>query len=79
MKPDSRVEGELAVVEEETAFLVLRAGDSGDWLARFEKSPGFPAREWADNMAAVYNRRLRNGVAGPSTPPGQRPATYHPE
>lgn len=79
MEPDSRVEGELAVVEEEAAFLVVRAGDPGDWLARFEKRSGFPAREWAGNMAAVYNRRLRDGVAGPPTPPGQRPANYHPE
>jgi hypothetical protein len=72
-----QVEGELAVVEAADAFLVVRAEDPGDWLARFEKGGGFPAREWAQNMARVYNRRLRL-AAGPPTPPGRRPASYHP-
>ncbi len=56
------VDGALAVLEEETAFLVVRAEDPDDWLARFDKSPDFPAREWAENMAAVYNRRLAEGA-----------------
>jgi hypothetical protein len=73
------VDGELAVVEEEDAFLVARAEDPEDWLARFEKSGGFPARQWAENMARVYNRRLRLDSARPPTPPGQRPASYHPD
>ncbi|CAN5642360.1 hypothetical protein BH24ACT20_BH24ACT20_05000 [soil metagenome] len=61
-EPGLRVEGGISVVEEEKAFLVVRAEDPGDWLVRFEKSPGFPAREWAENMVAVYNRRLSEGA-----------------
>ena len=44
---------------------------------RFEKGGGFPAREWAENMVRVYNRRL-SGRTGPPTPPGTRPGSYHP-
>ena len=69
----------LSVVEEEDAFLVVWASDPQDWLARFEKSPNFPAREWALNMAQVYNRRLADPSSAPPTPPGERPAHYHPE
>jgi hypothetical protein len=46
---------------------------------RFEKSPNFPAREWAENMVRVYNRRLAYRSAGPPTPPGKRPNSYHPD
>ncbi len=76
---EPQVNGRLAVREEEAAFLVVRADDPDDWLVRFEKSPNFPAREWAENMVRVYNRRLSRRSAGPPTPPGQRPASYHPE
>jgi hypothetical protein len=71
--------GELAAVERDAAFLVVRAEDPEDWLVRFEKSPGFPAREWAENMVRVYNRRLSRRSAGPPTPPDTRPESYHPE
>ena len=58
--PDGpQVEGPLAVRETEAAFLVVREEDPDDWLARFEKGDGFPARAWAENMVEVYNRRLR--------------------
>jgi hypothetical protein len=70
-----QVDGELAVVEEEKAFLVVRAEDPEDWLVRFEKGPNFPAREWAENMVEVYNRRLARRHAGPPTPPGMRPGS----
>ena len=74
-----QVDGELAVVEEEGAFLVVRAEDPDDWLVCFEKSRDFPAREWAENMVQVYNRRLSHRSAGPPTPPGTRPDSYHPD
>jgi hypothetical protein len=76
---DLQVAGELAVVEEEPTFLVVRAEDPEDWLVRFEKAPGFPAREWAENMVRVYNQRLLTRHAGPPTPPGTRPDSYHPD
>jgi hypothetical protein len=74
-----QVEGELAVVEMETAFFVTRAADPDDWLVRFEKSPDFAAREWAENMARIYNRRLSRPSAGPPVPPGVQPGSYEPE
>lgn len=52
-----QVDGKLAVREEETAFLVIRADDPEDWLVRFEKEGGFPAREWAENMVYLFNKR----------------------
>jgi hypothetical protein len=69
---DLQVAGRLTVVEEGAAFFVVRAEDPEDWLVRFEKAPDFPAREWAENMARVYNRRLSHRSAGPPTPPGTR-------
>jgi hypothetical protein len=78
-EPDPQVDGKLAVREEEAAFFVVRAEDPDDWLVRFEKSPDFPAREWAENMVSVYHRRLARRSAGPPTPPGTRPASYHPD
>lgn len=72
------LDGRLAVIEEEEAFLVVRAADPNDWLVRFEKSSDFPAREWAENMVCVYNRRLAYRSVGPPTPPGTRPGSYHP-
>ncbi len=73
------VAGRLAFREEETAFLVVREADPDDWLARFDKDGGFPAREWAENMVLVLNRRLeRRDPLRPSTPPGTRPSSYHP-
>ena len=76
---DAQIDGRLAVREEEAAFFVVRAEDPEDWLVRFEKSPDFPAREWAENMVRVYNRRLSRRLAGPPTPPGTRPDSYHPD
>jgi hypothetical protein len=73
-----QIEGRLAVREEEGAFFVVRAGDPGDWLARFDKAGDFPAREWAENMVSIYNRRLARRSAGPPTPPGKHPGSYHP-
>ena len=65
--------------EEGAAFFVVREGDPEDWLARFEKADNFPAREWAENMVRVYNRRLALGSAGPPTPVGTPLTSYHPD
>ena len=73
-----QVDGTLAVRETEGAYLVVRSEDPDDWLARFKKGPDFPAREWAENMASIYNRRLARRRAGPPTPPGARPESYYP-
>ena len=76
---DLQVAGKLAVVEEEAAFFVVRADDLDDWLVRVEKASDFPAREWAENMVHVYDRRFSQQSAGPPTPPGMRPGSYHPD
>jgi hypothetical protein len=78
LESEEAMEGRLAVREEEGAFLVVRAGDPEDWLVRFDKDGDFPAREWAENMTNVYNRRLARRSTRPPTPPGTRPAGYHP-
>ena len=67
-EPVLHIEGRLSVREEESAFLVVREEDPDDWLARFEKDGHFPAREWAENMVNVYNRRLTRRPTGPPTP-----------
>jgi hypothetical protein len=72
------VNGKLVVREERAAFFVAREEDPDDWLVRFDKDGGFPAREWADNMVRVFNRRLERCTPVPSTPPGMRPSSYHP-
>lgn len=51
------VDGTLGVVEDEEACTVVVDGDEEDWLVRFDKAENFAARDWADNMASVYNRR----------------------
>ena len=59
-----QVDEELAVVEEEAAFRVVRADDPEDWLVRFEKSPDFPPasgrRTWSASTTG----------ACPNVPPG---------
>lgn len=71
--------GRLAVREEGDAFLVVREEDPDDWLARFEKGDGFPARRWAENMVRVFNGRLSGHLSGPPAPPGARPDGRRPD
>lgn len=49
--------GPLVVLETDAAFIVVREADPDDWIARFDKGTAFPAREWAERMAALYNLR----------------------
>lgn len=51
------VNGRLDVIEDREACFVVVEGDVHDWLVRFEKAEHSGAREWADNMADVYNLR----------------------
>jgi hypothetical protein len=66
------VEDVLDVLEDDEACFVIVDGEPEDWLVRFEKAADFAARDWAQNMARVYNRRrghesddARWGVAAP--------------
>jgi hypothetical protein len=45
----------LVVFETPSAYVVTSAVDPDDWIAKFEKVAGFPAREWAHRMAELYN------------------------
>ena len=72
-----QVDGRLAVREEESAFFVVREEDPEDWLVRFEKGDGFPARAWAESMVHVFNRRARGRSVAPSDP-ARRAAYYLP-
>lgn len=74
-----QVNGRLTVVERDTAFFVAREADPSDWLVRFEKDPGFEAREWAENMADVYNRRFSGTSTDPPLPSGVQPTSYDPD
>lgn len=74
-----QVNGRLAVVEKDSAFFVTREADPSDWLVRFEKDPGFKAREWAENMANVYNRRFSGASTDPPLFPGVQPSSYDPD
>jgi hypothetical protein len=47
----------LVVIEEADRILVAWEDDPGDWLCAFAKAPGFPAEQWADDMARIYNTR----------------------
>ncbi len=60
----SRPWGRLIVIEAPDAYVVVREEDPEDWLCRFARTPGFPAREWAENMAGIYNRRLAEAEQG---------------
>lgn len=50
--------GRLVVIELPDAYVVAREADPDDWVARFDRAPTFPARDWAENMARTYNRRV---------------------
>lgn len=56
--------GRLVVIELPDAYVVAREADPDDWIARFDRGPAFPARDWAENMARTYNRRV-TALPGP--------------
>lgn len=47
----------LMVVELEGAFMVTSEDDPSDWVACFTQDANFPARDWAERMAELYNLR----------------------
>lgn len=69
----------LDVVEETEEVRVVWRDNPDDWLVCFDRTSGFPAREWAANMVRIYNRRISRDSTVPPTRPGQRQTSYHPE
>jgi hypothetical protein len=54
---ESLLPGRLMVVELEGNFVVVNEDDPSDWVACFTQDEGFPARDWAERMADLYNLR----------------------
>jgi hypothetical protein len=47
----------LTVVERAGIFMVVSEDDPNDWVACFTPDERFPARDWAERMAELYNLR----------------------
>jgi hypothetical protein len=47
----------LIVVEQAGRFMVVSEDDPNDWVASFTPDERFPARDWAERMAELYNLR----------------------
>lgn len=67
----------LIVVELEGTFVVANEDDPSDWVACFTQDERFPARDWAERMAELYNLRGPNDVRDPANPPVFM-GTHHP-
>jgi hypothetical protein len=62
--------GRLVVLELAGAFVVVDEDDPSDWIAAFTPGDAFPARDWAERMADLYNLRSRENVtADPESAP----------
>lgn len=47
----------LTVVERAGVYVVASEDDPDDWVACFTEDERFPARDWAERMAELYNLR----------------------
>jgi hypothetical protein len=78
MDDESLSPGRLMVVEQEGIFVVVSEDDPSDWIASFTPGNEFPARDWAERMADLYNlRHDDNAVHGAECPP-RFSGTHHP-
>jgi hypothetical protein len=64
-KQDRSPQRALIVIEQDTAFLVVSADDNTDWVVCFQKSPDFPARDWAERMVSLYHLRQSSLASAP--------------
>ena len=48
---------QLSLIETEEAYLVVFDNNPDDWIARFSKENGFPAREWAERMIREFQEK----------------------
>lgn len=55
--PEESNSERLTVVEFEGTFVVVSEDDPSDWVACFTPAEQFPARDWAERMAELYNLR----------------------
>lgn len=49
----------LIVLEHEGVYVVVSEDDPSDWVAAFTPDDHFPARDWAERMAELFNLRSR--------------------
>lgn len=47
----------LTVIERAGVYVVASEDDPEDWVACFTEDERFPARDWAERMAELYNLR----------------------
>lgn len=71
--------GPLTIIDTGRELRVAPIAEPDDWVVCFVKEPGFPAREWAERMTALYNAapvHTRTASGGAGSP---RPVTdFHP-
>lgn len=67
----------LIVVEFDGVFMVASEDDPSDWVACFTQDERFPARDWAERMAELYNLRPHDDERDPERPPVFM-GTHHP-
>jgi hypothetical protein len=48
----------LIVLKQGNTFVVVHEDDPSDWLASFTQDEAFPAQEWAERMADLFNLRI---------------------
>jgi hypothetical protein len=51
----------LVVLEHDGIYVVANEEDPSDWVAAFTPADRFPARDWAERMAELFNLRTREG------------------
>jgi hypothetical protein len=59
----------LIVLQQGNTFVVVHEDDPSDWLASFTQDEEFPAREWAERMADLFNLRNSETSAGEQRAP----------
>jgi hypothetical protein len=72
MDDDGLSPGRLMVVEQNGVYRVVSEEDPDDWIAAFTADAAFPARDWAERMAEIYNLRSREQ----ETEDGESPPLY---
>jgi hypothetical protein len=76
LSPERLLPERLTVLEHEGNFMVVSEEDPSDWVACFTQDERFPARDWAERMAELYNLRGHD-----ERDPAQAPlffGTHHP-
>ena len=63
MDDASLLHGRLIVLKQGNTYVVVHEDDPSDWLASFTQDEEFPAQEWAERMAELFNLRKIEDVS----------------